>query len=664
MDSRSRGWRRGAVVTVWLVVSPTLSAAPSPARAAERGPTVPAPAAATSLTEELAGLARALADARAHFDETIALRPESALELLSRAQVAFLEEDYPQAVSRLLDLTSRPDFQRSLGYGEALTWLGEALWQLGFVEAGTAELRRALAQPASPTAFRQTLLRYLALAPPREPLEPMRIAWQRHQELRTEGPLTPEDREVRYRYAKALFRGGALAEADALFAAIAEGDPFALRALYFQGVIHVTRGETKAAGEVFEAALTAWKVQDETRAKSDDSEPAWWDVEPGGTPPLTVEEVAPVDPETVLDEGAQAHARVGQTINLALARLAATRGALAKAVAHYRRVPPGSPDHAAATQELVWAYYRRGEYGRGARLIDQLLAGRGDDRTAAELAIWKAHLLALDTDYTESEANYRALETALDRRRDELESDLARDGRVFPDAVLAWTDAPTAVRARRLESELVEQEEAVAEAREIAALLQNLFQSPDLLPGVRAGKGVHRLLSGRLEALQVRLAAPAPTEGMSGATTDGTESRDALRQSATRLAERLARFAGALDGAEARWRKRIREVLSAEVPELDTLERRLADETSLARRLGMAMAVGARQKLDDYAADAHFRQIDLAWWRVDEVRRHIKDARAAQRTLIAPIEAEVGDLRRELVQDPIPGVDAAELQAE
>ncbi len=621
-----------------------------------------------TLAADLATMSRELADARALFDDQVELRPETAIELLGRAQVAFLEEDYPRAVARLLDLTSRPDFQRSPGYGEALTWLGEALWQLGLERAAAVELRRAITQPALPTVYRSTLRRYLTLGARGEPVEALRAAWQRHQALRRDEGLDREDREVRYLYAKALFHGGATTEAAALFEAIDDEDPFAVEARYHQAVLQLSQGspDLKAARAAFEETLEVWVLAGERQAERrgdppPDDDPPWWDVEPDDGPPLVVDEVDPVAPDVILDEARQRHLRLGQVAHLAMARLDASRDNLDSAIRHYRRIPPGSPDHPTATRELVWALYRRGEFARAARLVDQLLAGRGDDRTAAELATLKGHLLTLAADYGASEENDRALEVALTRRRDELEADLSRDPRVFPEAVLAWTGAETADRARRLESTLVEQEEALAEARELVAELRAAATSADLLPGVRAGQAVHARLSGTLDGFRRRLAA-ARAAGADGG--DDLEALTALGEAADRLGVRLERFAQAVAGAEARWRRRLDEVLGAEVPVLDAIEVRLTDETALARRLGMAMAVGARDRLEALAADAHFRQIDLAWWRVDEMRRRIKSARGEQRETLAPMEAEVMDFRRERALDPIPYTSEAEIVPE
>lgn len=657
MRRRGRGFGALCLLLSLTVAGPARSEPPATeAAAGDPGN------ATTTLAADLAAMSRELADARAVFDDRVDLRPETALEYLGRAQVAFLEEDYPRAVARLLDLTARPDFQRSPGYGEALAWLGESLWQLGLERAAAAEFRRAIAQPALPTAYRNTLRRYLTLGAAGEPIEALRSAWQRYQTLRGEGTLSRADREIRYLYAKALYRQGASTEAAALFEAIDDDDPYAVEARYHEGVIRLARGEPKAARARFEAARVVWKAADDAMAERagtppPDESPDYWDVEPSaGEPSVLAENIIPVDPEAALDEPRQRHLRLGQVVDLALARLDASRDNLDSAVRHYRRIPPGSPDHPAATRELVWALFRRGEHARAARLVDQLLAGRGDDRTAAELSTLKAHLLALAADYAASEENYRALETALTRRRDELEGDLSRDVRVFPEAVLAWTSPETTDRARRLESTIVEQEEALAEARELVAELRAAFASPELLPGVRAGKAVHARLAQTLEGFRRRLVAAA--------TADDAGDRaplEALATSADRLAERLGRFEQAVEGAEKRWRSRLDEVLGAEVPALDALERRLTDETALARRLGMAMAVGAREQLETLAADAHFRQIDLAWWRVDEMRRRIAAARGEQRETLAPMEAEVLDFRRERAVDPIPYTSEAEI---
>jgi hypothetical protein len=141
-------------LAAWVAAACALSAgALAPVRAATppRDPEASAaPDPAQAFEDDLASMSRELADARALFDDKVALRADSALEMLSRAQVAFFEEDYPLAVARLLELTARPDFQRSPGYGEALTWLGESMWQLGFHAAAATELRRALARGGDP----------------------------------------------------------------------------------------------------------------------------------------------------------------------------------------------------------------------------------------------------------------------------------------------------------------------------------------------------------------------------------------------------------------------------------------------------------------------------------------------------------------------------------
>lgn len=671
-----------AGLRAWALCVLTLTSAEAAAP-----PTATAPKALT-LADELSSLATQVAEARAVFDTRIALRPESALDLLTQAQVAYLDEDYPRAVARLLDLTARPEFQAGPAYAEALGWLAESLGQLGLPRAAAQELRRAVAAPAEPAIHRRLVSRYLVLAAPLDPLEAVRAVWARYQQGRAEGDLTAEDRDIRYLYAKALLRGGALGEARTLLSlsAASTDDAHALQAQYMLGVALVMEDDLKGARAAFETGLSAWRA---AKSPPPDAEPPeYWDVEPGSGPALSISAldgdsvdeadrgddgadatdaapsaapVVPLAPAALaaLDEAEQHRRRLGEAFHLALARLDATRDNLGAAIQHYRGVAPGSPDAPAATQEMVWALFRRGEFARAARVVDQLLAGRGDDRTAAELFIWKAHLLALSADYEGARRNYQALETSLDRRRAELEGELARDSRVFPEAVLAWSPPRVAAGARHVEAELVECEEELAEADETASTLRFLLESAELLPGVRNGKGLHAILTAKLAAFRERVVAAAAAPERARLTALGAPPAELLA-STDRLAERMARLAVALDEAETRWRTRLVEVLGEESPALAVERRGLEELTGRARTLGMALADAAVDRLRDSAADAHFRQIDIAWWRVDEVRRRISGAQDERREVLRPMREEVEDFRRERRDDPIPGFEEPE----
>ena len=174
--------------------------------------------------------------------------------------------------------------------------------------------------------------------------------------------------------------------------------------------------------------------------------------------------LALTEAEQLPPEEVTRHERMGAVIHLALARLAAVRRDDATAWNHYRMVPRGDPDFAAALAEASFILFRREQYAWCIRLVDQLLAGRGDDVSNAQLTLWKAQLQARATAYDESVTTYALLEASLGEAQVQAEAD---ERRIFSESTLAWTDPEESTRARRLEADLITQEEALLEAREI-----------------------------------------------------------------------------------------------------------------------------------------------------------------------------------------------------
>lgn len=662
---------RFGVLLLWVALSAAAIVSLTSVSVAQAHVSVPVPS-LTELLAELQGLSREISDGRAKFDDAIGLREDTALAELSEAQVAFFEEDFQRAAARLLALTSRKDIQRLPAFPEALIWLGESLHELGMFHAAAQEFRRALAQEQSTTHFRYGLERYLRLSSATEPLSDIRIYWEKYQSLRVHGALEPTDRDIRYLYGKALFRGGARAEAASLFATIEEEDPHYLKALYFLGVLLVAEDELKSARVAFEGTVAAYAKR---RRHLPSEPPAHWDVEPGDGPALEITdlEVQSVGQRDESDRGEFADemsledpdARVAQLAHLAIARIDGQAGQLDVSWHHYRSVPPGSPDFPAAVQEATWILYRRGQYAWCAKLIDHLLAGRGDDLTAAELGIWKAHMLTLAADYETARASYGELEVSLLRRAGQLEADSHSDPKVFPEAVLAWSVPDMAKRARSLETALVVESEQLEDARTWASQLRAALSVTDLLPGVKAGQALHAGLSSRLTTFLVRL---ATAEGQAHSGHRGADALPngngpaanledvfELRQGSLKLAERLARFATAIAAAEQVWRARVDEILNAEVPVLEAAAAGISTVEASSRLLASALRTTAMGRLNGFAADAHFRQLDLAYWRKDEISRAIKALRQQQKQTLAPMQDEMRDFFLELRQFPIDG---------
>ncbi len=608
----------------------------------------------TALADELRGINQQLQYAKGRLDQALSVEGDAPLEVLSRAQVAHFEGDHPTAAARLLDLVSRPGFRDHPAYPEALAWLGESLWALGLEQAAVDALRESLDSPRQgSTAWRRNFVRYLARARDREPLDRLRAYWQRYLGLPPAAEDDTDLGELTYNYGRALFRGGALDEAEAAFRAVPADAADALRAAYFVGVVALKRGEILDAQAAFEAAREAWQTR---AAEVLEPRPTPLDKIPTEGPRrayarITAEgDLAAPDREDEAAAAAEAldpedetrHVRrMGALIHLALARLAAARGEDAEAWRHYRRVPPGDPDHAQALNEATFVLFRMGEYDWCVRLVDQLLAARGDDLSAAQLGLWRAQLLARAARYEDARQSYAELERAMKRRLEQLDGELQADQRLFPSAALAWTAPEDARRARRLEAELVLQEEALDEARELATALAELALSAEALPVVKNGRALHGRLVERLAHARTHLAGPevrAGTGGAADAVDPGT-----LARSAQRLEGRLANFARYLETYAATYRARLQQVIDAEQPGLERLTAALAAEQAAARTLAGELRLAARANIDLYAAEAMFGEVDLAWWRKEELSTRIKAESARRDAARAAMEADGAD---------------------
>lgn len=605
----------------------------------------PAP---TELALALRSINRQLDFARARLAEADDVTGTGPVERLTRAEVAAYTDDHPRAAMLLIDLVSRPGFADHPAHPEAMSLLGESLWAIGLHRAAVEALREALASPRQiPSAYRRRLAQYLARAGAGEPLDRVREYWQRAQAIAP--PAEPSDAELSlaYHYGRALFRGGALDEAAAVFEGIPVDGPDGLRARYFRGVVALKQGETLVAAEAFEAARAAWAA----RAAVELEAPAPSGVIEAGE----IEAAGPAREVTTRDDAPEAALadaltaddprrdlrRMGAVIHLALARMAAAEGDDARAWQLYREVSRGDPDHAQALAEGTFVLFRLGEYAWCVRLIDQLLAGRGDDLSAAQLALWRAQLLARDAQYDAARASYEALEASMKRRRDELEGQLAGDQRLFPAAALAWSAPEDARQARQLEAELVWQEETLAEAESAASALVRLAQAGGAggaggaLPTVRDGEALAARLEARLAGVEAQIA------GLAGAdSADAAE----LSASAARLRGRLAKFRAALGRHDAVFQARLARVVEAELPEVARLQAALAAETAIVAALAADLRGIARVNLDAFAAEALFGQVDLAWWRKEEISARMRAVSAARDAALRALdEAGAGE---------------------
>ncbi len=611
-----------------------------------------------ALIEELRGMGLVLRRARGLLDADVSLDGHDVLARLNQAQMWILTEDYPKAALRLLQLISRPGFETSRAYPDALAALAEAEWQIGLQAAARRHLYEAVRFPGqAPSSWRERFAQYLRRLPTDTPLATLRPLWARYEGLGPAQPLSDADRAVRYGYGKALFHAKALAEARGLFEAVPADDPYYLRARYFLGVIDVSDGEWIKAQATFEAALAAFEAQSPAPKTSGDL------LEDDGALSGRIVRVTPAgeldDGETPVkdvDEATDRQRRVGALIHLSLARLAAAREDWPAAWAHYRKVPRGGPEFTAALSEASFVLARREAFTWCARLIDQLLAGRGDDVSSAQLTLWKYQLLARSERYDQARDGYVDLEAKIRRRLEAFDA-AASTKRLFPPQVLAWTAPGSARRVRSLEATLVEQQEALIEAQELLGELDALSRSAELLPVVAFGKTTHARLVAQSQAFAAKLDraaavahAQADSDRHGGGPAATTADVARLRASLTRLGLRLTGFGSRLSLYETSYRGRLKEVLDAERPVLVALGQRLTDETRAAESLAGTLRDAARTNLERYAAEARFGQVDIAYWRKEAVSRQIRAIHDAQADAMAPLD----EAERSLPPEPMP----------
>lgn len=617
--------RRAPILALAISLAAPAAAAPPELPAA----TAPSTA---ELVDALRGINRQLDFARGRLAEALDATGTGPVERLTRAEVAAYTGDHPRAAMLLLDLVARPGFADHPAHPEAMSLLGESLWAIGLRRSAVEALREALESPRqSPAAWRRRFALYLARAGEGEPIERVEAWWQRAQAIPAPAEPTADELSMPYNHGRALFRSGALDEAAAAFAAIPVDGPDGLRARYFLGVVALKQGKTLDAAEALEEARAAWAAR--ATVELDAPPPIEAPAAAGPAREVTTLDLDPTAAQAEaasVDDPRRALRRMGAVIHLALARMAAADGDDARAWRYYREVSRGDPDFAEALAEGTFVLFRLGEYAWCVRLIDQLLAGRGDDLSAAQLALWQAQLLARDAQYDAARDRYRALEAAMARRRSELDGQLAGDRRLFPAAALAWSAPEDARRARQIEAELVWQEEALAEAEVAAGALSRLAASGGLLPTVRDGEALAARLGARLDAVSAQIAGLPAEEAVM------------LSASAERLRGRLARFRAALGQYGEVFRARLARVVEAELPEGARLRQALAAETALVESLAADLRGAAQANLDAFAGEALFGQVDLAWWRKEEISRRMREIAAERAAALRALEGEAG----------------------
>ena len=616
------------------------------------------------LVSELRDMSRALRSARHHYGSQLGhtgFGSTAAIEVLSRGQVAFFQGDYVGVVVLLTMLTDDPGFRRHPGYGEALTYLGEALWKLGLRRVSLERLREALEQRALPTAYRRTLVKYLKRAGRAVPVDEVRRFWARYNALNPSGRLGAKDRELRYRYAKALYYGGEMADADAELARIPDEDPWNLQARYIRGVMRLSAGELDEAERHFEGARRAWAASaDEATVGRDKRSPAEGDSEA-----LPVLDDPPLSATPIRREATRRR-RMGEIIHLALARLAATRDDEARAWQLYRQIPPGSPDYETAMSEASFVLFRQGRYDWCKRVIDQVVqtAGRRrDGLVSTRHAIREARLLAHEGSYDAARAAYAKLELELLDTAKRIEVVESSNAQLFNETLLAWTTPDDAAQARRIEQGLLTQIAELEALDNQLAEFEQALAAAGGLPATQHGRQTYERLAmglraffGRLEAAESAAVDRSVHRGdapgrLTDAAPDMERGFSEIRHSAHRLTDRLQLFGASLERFDRVVRERVAKVVSEERSARLVLLASMSGELREAQAVSVALAAAARSNVESAVADVRFGLVDISWTKKEAINRLMNEAQAdadAEKTRLqrAFMELSTGNRKR------------------
>ena len=103
-----------------------------------------------------------------------------------------------------------------------------------------------------------------------------------------------------------------------------------------------------------------------------------------------------------------------------------------------------------------------------------------------------------------------------------------------------------------------------------------------------------------------------------------------MNQSLSRLRRRLTHYEGQLTTFETHYRAQIETLLREELPRLETLHAALEAEQSATQALAAELRVGAVARLEAFESRAIFGEVDIAFWRKQEVTRQLREAAQAQ----------------------------------
>ncbi|MGC6416623.1 MAG: tetratricopeptide repeat protein [Bradymonadia bacterium] len=295
---------------------------------------------------------------------------------MNDGQLFFYSKAYDRAAMIFLDLVDARGNQGRAGYGDAVFFLAESLYQVGNW-AGAKRHFITLSKIGSQNHQQHALARLLDLAH----LSGSRTLGR---EFASQAELSLRQKQspmLLYAKGKHDYRANRLASSRRNFLRVPASAEQYQRAQYFVGVIAVREGKLDQAEAAFRKALG-----EETQAS--DSE--------------------------------ESRVVRGQAL-LALARIAYEKSEFDVAVDLYNRVPRDSASFDEAMYELVWIAIKAKDYEKALRKLELLLISQSDVLDSSAARLLKGRLKLMLKDYDTAEQAFAEVSDAFGSIRKEME---------------------------------------------------------------------------------------------------------------------------------------------------------------------------------------------------------------------------------------------------
>lgn len=296
----------------------------------------------------------------------------NSVQRYEEAVYRFLIKDYEPAAETFFVLVSTDALSNAGLARDAEFYLGESLFQLGYLQLAEGTFRAIMDQPSHP--FREDAVRRLLEIYAQDPT-PYRFD-RLFNEAILQGGVPPSDR-IAYAVGKAFRMRGDPAKAKSWFGNIEPDSPYYVRAQYTIGAMLVAAGGEAALRD----ALGVFTPLADRATKDDD-----------GVLTVTADDAYVID-----------------LARLALGRIHDHLGEGAAAVEAYGKVGEDSRLLADKLHELAWVFIKQGDWSSASRAVDVFLVAFPEHAYAAELRLVQGHLRFEQGELDNAVATYQAL---------------------------------------------------------------------------------------------------------------------------------------------------------------------------------------------------------------------------------------------------------------